>query len=119
MDAIIEKAVELAAKMVQQRASYEFQIISDIEEGKVRWNAEWMTSVERGGEGRDDGNGGAGAARGEAVRVPVLMVAPGLVKGGTSEGTNFEGKVLLMKAEVETRVVGARHGNGGGRNVVV
>jgi hypothetical protein len=81
--------------MAQQKAHFKFEFITESAMGKLEFNPQTMS---------DPYPPESFDPRGQ-YRAVVLMLAPRLLKQGTSEGTGFESVVQLLEGEVETRVV--------------
>jgi len=95
LESIIESAIQLAANMAQQRANFVFELIPISAYGRAEFVSSIMT----------DPFPLAEFDRRTQNRVVHLMLAPRLLKYGTSEGTEFETHVQLLEAEVETKIV--------------
>jgi hypothetical protein len=87
--------MRLAASMAQQRANFVFELIPPAAYGRAEFVSSMMT----------DPWPMEPIDRRTHMRAVSLMLAPRLLKYGTSEGTEFENYVQLLEAEVETRTV--------------
>jgi hypothetical protein len=87
--------MRLAASMAQQRAHFIFELIPIAAYGRTEFAPSMMT----------DPWPAEQIDRRTHMRAVSLMLAPRLLKYGTSEGTEFETCVQLLEAEVETRRV--------------
>jgi hypothetical protein len=97
LESIIKSALELASNMAKQRASLKFKFFDQGATPHVKYNTDVMCSpfdLKSIDEKRE-------------TRIVILTLAPGLFKYGTSEGTNFETGIPIVKTEVETGILKA------------
>ena len=91
--------MRLATSMAQQRANYVFEMVPLSAYSKTEFQKNIMTDPFPMDQFNPQSH----------FRAVVLTLAPRLLKYGTSEGTNFEGCVQLIEAEVETRILPRRY----------
>lgn len=99
LDSIIQKAIELSVALAKQRADFHFTAFREKVFVKVKFNPETMTCPFEFGPLDEESE----------IRCREMTLAPGLIKYGSSEGKNFDTSIVIMKAQVETRICNLKH----------
>lgn len=94
LETLIDSAMCLAESMAQQKADIKFEFISKTAYGEMVFNPKRMTDRFQLLEDFDPQMHHC---------IVSLTLAPGLMKYGTTEGTDLEACTQLLEAEVETK----------------